>query len=89
MPLGEWLKKSVNCVKSVPNFCHQRANASFGQPFFSLVLGHAVLGDVVGPLPKSKGRFLYIHCPIDSATRLGDAIKMRDTSATSILRVLQ
>ena len=49
MPLGEWLKRSVNCVKSVPIFCRQRSNASFGQPFFSLVLGHAVLGDVVGP----------------------------------------
>ena len=32
---------------------------------------------------------MYIHCMVDSATRLGDAMRMRDTSTASVLRAFQ
>ena len=32
---------------------------------------------------------MYIHCIVDSATHLGDAMRLRDTSTTSVLRVFK
>ena len=48
-----------------------------------------MFGNVIGPLPQGNGGAIYIHCMADSATRLGDAMRMRDTSTTSILRAFQ
>lgn len=71
--------------KVCAKFRYRRANAPFGQLFFSLELGHTIFGDIIGPLTRCKGGAWYIHYLIDSATRLGDAMKKR---ATSILRAL-
>lgn len=70
-------------------FRDRRVNAPFGQPFLSLEPGHIVFEDVIGPSPGGKGGAQYIHCLVDSATRLGDAMGMRDTSTTSIFQALQ
>ena len=87
---------SWRMVKNVCKLCevcaqfhHRRANAPFGEPFFNLEPGHTIFEDVVRPLPMGKGGARYIHCLVDSATRLEDVMKMRDTSANSILRALQ
>ena len=70
-------------------FRNQCPRAPYGRPFFSLDPGHTVFSDVIGPLPRGKGGALYIHCMVDSATGLGDAMQMRDTSTASILRAFQ
>ena len=79
------VKRVCKMCEICAQFRHRRANAPYGQPFFSLEPGHTVFGDVIGPLPRGKGGAKYIHCLVDSATRLGDAMRMRDTTTTSIL----
>ena len=83
------VKKVCRLFKVCAQYRHQRANAPFGHPVFSLEPGHTLFGDVVGPLPMGKGGVYYIYCLVDSATRLGDAMKLRDTSVASILKALQ
>ena len=86
-------KKMVQEVCDTCEICAQFRNqcprAPYGRPFFSLDPGHTVFSDVIGPLPRGKGGALYIHCMVDSATGLGDAMQMRDTSTASILRAFQ
>lgn len=83
------IKKLCKLCEVCAQFCHRRANAPFGKSFFSVEPGHTVFGDVIGPLPRGKGGARHIHCLMDSAARLGDAMKMRDTTITSILQALQ
>ena len=85
----EMVQKVCKLCEICAQFRHRREKAPFGQPFFSREVGHTVVGDVVGPLPTGKGGMRYIHCMVDSATRLGDAMKLRDVTAASILRALQ
>ena len=86
-------RKMVQEVCDICEVCAQFRNqcsrAPYGQPLFSLDPGHTVFGDIIGPLPRGKGGAMYIHCMVDSATRLGDAMRMRDTSAASNLRAFQ
>ena len=83
------VQEVCNTCEVCGQFRNQCARAPYGQPFFSLDPGHTVYGDVIGPLPRGKGRAMYIHCMVDSAPRLDDAMRMRDTSTTSILRAFQ
>ena len=87
MLLGAWYKRFVGYAKSA-QFQHQKANAPFGQPFFSLELGHMVFTNVVGPVPMGRGGARYIHYLVNSVTRLGDVMKWRNVSATSIIKAL-
>ena len=73
------------CAK-FQRFC---AKAKFGQPPFSLEPGHTMYGDVVGPLPRGKGGALYIHCLVDSATRVGDAVRMKIINTASVIKALR
>ena len=59
------------------------------QPFFSLETGHTVFGDVIGPLPRGKGWTMCIHCMVDSATLLGDAMRPREVSTILVLWAIQ
>ena len=74
--------------KVCAQFQQRKANAPFGQPFFSLEPGHMVFGDVVGPMPMGRGGARYIHCLVNSVTRLGDVMKWRNVSTTSIIKAL-
>ena len=83
------VKKVCEMCKVCAKFRHFRAKAKFGQPPFSLELGHTLYGDVVGPLPRGKGGALYIHCLVDSATRMGDAVRMRTVTTASIIKAVR
>ena len=49
--------------------------------------GEVVYADVIGPLPTGRGGFKYIHCIIDSATRMSKATRMRVTHSKKIISV--
>ena len=83
------MQEACDTCEVCAQFRNQCPRAPHGQPFFSFDPGHTVFADVIGPLTRGKGGALYIHCMVDSATRLGDAMRMRDTSITTILRVFQ
>ena len=85
----EMVKKVCDLCEVCEQFRNRRARAPYRQPFFPLGLGHTVFGDVIGPLPRGKGGAMYIHCMVDSATCLGDAMQLRDTSTVSILKAFQ
>ena len=85
----EMVQKVCKLCEICAQFRHRRAKAPFGQPFFSSEPGHTIFDDVVGPLPMGKGGMRYIQCMVNSATRLGDAMKLRDVSAVFILKALQ
>ena len=70
-------------------FRQKRAHIRYGQPPFSLEAGHTLFGDVVGPLPKGKGGVQYIHCLIYSATRVGDAMKLKKITSLFMIKALQ
>ena len=87
--IREMVKKVCDLCEVCEQFRHPRSRAPFGQPFFSLGPEHTVFGDVIGPFPRGKGGAIYIHCIVDSATRLGDAMRLQDTTTTSVLRAFQ
>lgn len=60
----------------------------WGQPPFSKIPGHTVFADVIGPLPVGRGGIRYLHCIIDSATRVADAVPLKTTQSTGIIRAL-
>ena len=75
-------KASWRMVREVCEMCevctkfhHDRVHAKYGQPPFSLEPGHTIFADVVGPLVRGRGGIQHIHCLVDSATRMGDAMK--------------
>ena len=51
--------------------------------------GEVVHADVIGPLPTGRGGFKYIHCIIDSATRMSKATRMRVTHSKKIISVFE
>ena len=83
------VKKVCEMCEVCAKFRRFRAKAKFGQPPFSLEPGHTVYGDVVGPLPRGKGGALYIHCLVDSATRVGDAVRMKIINTASVIKALR
>ena len=42
--------------------------------------------DVIGPLPPVRGGAKYIHCIVDSATRIAKVDKMRTITSTRIIK---
>ena len=66
--------------KSMPN------NLFWGQPPFSLTPGHTIHADVIGPLTTGRGGFRYIHCIVDSATRMCAAYPMRTPTSSGAIR---
>lgn len=84
----KWFNRSVSCVESVlSSFIESKC--AFWTIFFSLEPGNTVYGNVIGPLNRGKVGAQYTCCLVDRATRLGDAMRMRDTSTSPILRALQ
>ena len=61
-------------------------HVKWGQPPISLMPGHTLYADVVGPLKTGLGGAKYIHCLIDSATRMGNAMKLRSTGSKQMIR---
>ena len=58
----------------------------WGQPPYSVVPGHTIYADVIGPVTPGRGGVEYIQTIIDSATRMIGAMKMRTTQSNVILR---
>ena len=88
-------KASLRMVKKVCEMCEvcakfrqDRAHAWYGQPPFSLEPGHTIFADVVGPLVRGRGGVRHIHCLVDSATRMGDAMKFRVVNTGSVIRAV-
>lgn len=86
-------KATWNMVKRVYETCevcakfrHWRAHVKFGEPPYSLEPGHTLY--VVGPLVYGRGGLQYIHCLVDNATRMGDAMALRSINSRSVIRVL-
>ena len=83
------VKEVCDTCEVCAQFRNQCSRAPYGQPFFSFDPGHTMFGDVIRPLPRGKDGAMYIHCIVESATHLGDAMWMGDTSTTSVLRAFQ
>ena len=70
-------------------FRDRRRRLHWGQPPFSLEPGHTVYADVVGPTTPGRGGFRFIHCLIDSATRLVAASCMRVPNSQTVIKSLE
>ena len=71
-------------MKSVPT---SEENIQENQPVMhSLKPGEIVYADVIGPLPPVRGGAKYIHCIVDSATRIAKVDKMRTITSTRIIK---
>ena len=51
--------------------------------------GEVIYMDVIGPLPTGRGGFKYIHCIVDSATRLSQADKLKVVNSAKIVSILK
>ena len=51
--------------------------------------GEIIHMDVIGPLPTGRGGFRYIHCIVDSATRLSQADKLKLVNSAKIISILK
>lgn len=47
-----------------------------------------VVIDIVGPLPQTATRYSYVLTIMDMATRYPEAVPLRNTSATTVVREL-
>ena len=61
----------------------------WSQPPFSVIPGHTLFLDVVGPLIPGRGGVQYIQCIVDSATRMSAAIKVRRVTTANVIRGLE
>lgn len=50
--------------------------------------GEVVYTDVIGPLPPGRREVIYIHCMINSATRMAKVLKIKIASTSKIIRIL-
>ena len=83
------VKKVCEMCEVCAKFRQDQAHAKYGQPLFSLEPGHTIFADVVGPLVRGRGGIQHIHCLVDSATRMGDAMKFRVVNTGSVIRALR
>ena len=60
----------------------------WGQPPFSTIPGHTVYADVVGPVVTGLGNYKYLHCMVDSATRMGDVLPLKAVKSAGVIRAL-
>ena len=84
---------SMRIVKKVIDMCEVCAKFRGEYPreghqpvMHSLKPGEIVYADVIGPLPPVRGGAKYIHCIVDSATRIAKVDKMRTITSTRIIK---
>ena len=80
-------------VKDICNMCEicmkfkePVRHLDWGQPPFSLVPGHTLFADVLGPLVPGRGGVRYVQCVIDSVSRLSMAFKMKSVSSEGVIQ---
>ena len=90
------LKVTMKMVRKVTDMCEVCAKFRGELPrdvwhsvLYSEKPGEVVYADVIGPLSPGRGGVKYIHCIVDSATRLAKATKITNTSSTRIVRDLE
>lgn len=83
--IAEVLKACPVCSK----FRVKGRRAAWGQPPTSVTPGECVVMDVIGPLVPGRGGVQYVHCLIDSCTRLGEAHVYKNVSAQNMVQSLQ
>ena len=90
------LRVPMRIVRKITDMCEVCAKFKGEVPrdvwhplLYSEAPGEVVYADVIGPLPTVRGGSKYIHCIVDSATRLAAVSKMRNVSSAQIVRSLE
>ena len=83
------VKEVCRSCETCARFRSKMPKRDWGQPPFSLTPGHTIYADVVGPVVTGTGGFKYIHCIVDSATRMGDAMPLRSVRGAGIVKALE
>ena len=73
------------CIKFRPEV----ARSKWHPVLYSENPGEVIHMDVIGPLPTGRGGFKYIHCIVDSATRLSQADKTKIVNSEKIISILK
>ena len=82
------VKKIVGMCEICAKFRGEFPRSAWHPLLYSEVPGEVVYADVIGPLMPGRGGVKYIHCIVDSASRLSSVTKMKNTSSARILKIL-
>ena len=83
------VKKVCDMCEICAKFRQELPRSKWRPVLYSENPGEVVYADVIGPLPTGRGGFKYIHCIVDSATRMSRATKMRATHSKKIISVFE
>ena len=83
------VKKVCDMCEICAKFRQELPRSKWRPVLYSENPGEVVYADVIGPLPTGRGGFKYIHCIVDSATRMSRATKMRVTHSKKIISVFE
>ena len=83
------VKKVCDMCEICAKFRQELPRSKWKPVLYSENPGEVVYADVIGPLPTGRGGFKYIHCIVDSATRMSRATKMRVTHSKKIISVFE
>ena len=87
---------SFDLVRRVCSTCtvfsmsrEKRRHLYWEQPPFSSQPGHTIYADVVGPTIAGRGGFKFLHCLVDSATRMVAATCIRMPPSQAVIKGLE
>lgn len=81
----EVCKECEICTKFRPEV----ARSKWHQVLYSENPGKVIYADVIGPLPTRRGGFKYLHCIIDSATKMAKVEKLRIINSKKVILSLE
>ena len=82
------VQKELKTCEICAQFMEDRPRDEWHSLLYSTEPGGVVYVDVIGPLPPGRGGVKYIQCVVDSATRLSNATKHKNTEAMTLLKGL-
>ena len=80
------VRKELQTCEVCAQFLEDRPRDEWHSLLYSTEPGGVVYVDVIGPLPTGRGGVKYIQCIVDSATRLSNATKHKNTEALTLLK---
>ena len=83
------VKKVCDMCEICAKFRQEFPRSKWRPVLYSEVPGEVIYADVIGPLPTGRGGFKYIHCIVDSATRMAKATRLRVIHTKKIVSVLE
>ena len=85
----EIVKKICNECEICAKFRPERPRSKWHAVQYSEKPGEVIYADVIGPLPTGRGGFRYIHCIVESLTKISKTKILRGVDSIKVIEAFE